>query len=51
VPADAADDSEDWKGLLNIVREQIAASPGRWTRSVENVVGVSEETTTGVHRL
>ena len=37
--------------LLAQVRKAIARDPGRFHRVVKNVRGVSEETTTGVHRL
>ncbi len=40
---------------MQVVMERIKASvkrnPGRWTEDVKNIRGVSEETTTGVHRL
>jgi len=49
---DVADDApEDWRELVAIIRDQLTANPGRWTKAVENIKGVSEETTTGVHRL
>ena len=51
VPAPAADDGEDWRELLKKLTQVMAGSPGRWTRAAAEVKGVSEETTTGVHRL
>jgi adenosylhomocysteinase len=33
------------------LREQLARHPGRWTKIAQGLRGVSEETTTGVHRL
>ncbi len=51
VPATGADDPEDWVELLASLRASIAADAGRWTAMSKNILGVSEETTTGVHRL
>ena len=48
-PAKAGHDEE--KALLTTLRRSLAEDPQRFTRMVENVCGVSEETTTGVHRL
>ncbi|MDH3745025.1 MAG: adenosylhomocysteinase [Acidobacteriota bacterium] len=48
---DADNDPEEWGVILETVREELAANPGRWTQIAGNVSGVSEETTTGVHRL
>jgi adenosylhomocysteinase len=43
--------SEEETVLLAQVAKAVAAQPGRFTRMVESIRGVSEETTTGVHRL
>jgi adenosylhomocysteinase len=52
VPAfDPAHDPEEWGVILTLLREQLATHPGRWTRIAQGIRGVSEETTTGVHRL
>ncbi|HNO78270.1 MAG TPA: adenosylhomocysteinase [Phycisphaerae bacterium] len=51
VPATTDNDPEDWVELLNSLRETIAETPGRWTKTAESIKGVTEETTTGVHRL
>jgi len=52
VPAfDPANDPEEWGVILDTLRAELAAHPGRWTRLAEGIRGVSEETTTGVHRL
>jgi adenosylhomocysteinase len=52
VPAfDPANDPEEWGVILDTIRRELAAHPGLWTRLAEGVRGVSEETTTGVHRL
>src|SRR5262249_20303059 len=37
--------------ILDLLRREIARDPQRWTRVAAKVKGVSEETTTGVHRL
>ncbi|HEY8913531.1 adenosylhomocysteinase [Lacisediminihabitans sp.] len=49
---DAADgDSHEWRVILDTLRASLAASPDRWTRIAAEIQGVTEETTTGVHRL
>ncbi len=42
---------EEARALLTTLKRSLADDPKRFTRMVENIVGVSEETTTGVHRL
>ena len=37
--------------VLGVLRRSLAADPQRWTRMAAGIQGVSEETTTGVHRL
>jgi adenosylhomocysteinase len=44
-------DSEEWGVVLDLLREQQRLNPGRWADVASAVKGVSEETTTGVHRL
>jgi adenosylhomocysteinase len=52
VPAfDAANDPEEWGVILDLLRAEQQKNPGRWTRVAAAIRGVSEETTTGVHRL
>jgi adenosylhomocysteinase len=52
VPAfDPASEPEEWGVILDLLRRSIAADPSRWTRLAAGIRGVSEETTTGVHRL
>ena len=52
VPAfDPANDPEEWGVILDTIRAELRARPGLWTRVAEGIRGVSEETTTGVHRL
>jgi adenosylhomocysteinase len=52
VPAfNPAADPEEWGVILNLLAEQQKKNPGRWTKMAAKLRGVSEETTTGVHRL
>jgi len=51
VPEAEARDSEEWKVVLATLRDSLAADPQRWTRTSVGIKGVTEETTTGVHRL
>ncbi|HUP45617.1 MAG TPA: adenosylhomocysteinase [Thermoanaerobaculia bacterium] len=46
-----ADDPEEWGVILDLLRRELARDPQRWTRVAASIKGVSEETTTGVHRL
>jgi adenosylhomocysteinase len=48
---DAKNDPEEWGVILDTARTQLAAQPGRWSAIAKGIRGVSEETTTGVHRL
>ncbi|MFD0904995.1 adenosylhomocysteinase [Actinomadura sediminis] len=51
VPAATEDDPEEWCVILETLRRTIAERPGRWTETAAAIKGVTEETTTGVHRL
>ncbi len=52
VPAfDPEKDPEEWGVILDLIKSSIAKDKGRWTRIASSIRGVSEETTTGVHRL
>ena len=52
VPAfDAESEPEEWGVILDLLRRTIAEDPQRWTRVAAAIKGVTEETTTGVHRL
>ena len=51
VPAGRDDDPEEWHVILGLLKESLAADPVKWTRVAGQVLGVTEETTTGVHRL
>jgi len=44
-------DSEEWGVFLALCKRQFAKDPKHWSRIRREVKGVSEETTTGVHRL
>jgi adenosylhomocysteinase len=37
--------------ILATLKELLVKEPGKWTRTVKDLKGISEETTTGVHRL
>ena len=51
VPETKADDNEEWKAILNVLRKNLAADSKKWQTMAESIKGVTEETTTGVHRL
>jgi adenosylhomocysteinase len=44
-------DQEEWTVILGVLRASLAADPSKWTRTAKEIRGVTEETTTGVHRL
>jgi adenosylhomocysteinase len=47
----ASSDPEEWGVILELLRDEQRKNPGRWSKVVADIKGVSEETTTGVHRL
>ena len=51
VPPTTEADSEEFGVFKALVRQTMAADPTKWTRIAEGIKGVTEETTTGVHRL
>jgi adenosylhomocysteinase len=52
VPAfDPTNDAEEWGVILSLLRQLQQDAPAQWQRIAPKVRGVSEETTTGVHRL
>ena len=51
VPSAADDDADELKVILDRLRASLAAAPGKWTAVADSIMGVTEETTTGVHRL
>jgi adenosylhomocysteinase len=51
VPDPASADSEEFRIILQTLQRSLESDPQRWTRIAEGIQGVTEETTTGVHRL
>ena len=51
VPDAEEQDSDEYKAFLGMLRETLAEDGKFWSRASENIKGVTEETTTGVHRL
>jgi adenosylhomocysteinase len=51
VPAAADDDPDEWHVVVDLLTRSLKEDGNRWTRLAEGVMGVTEETTTGVHRL
>jgi adenosylhomocysteinase len=51
VPDPATADSEEFQVVLRLLGASLAANPTKWTGIAAGVRGVTEETTTGVHRL
>ena len=51
VPDPAGADSEEFQIFLGLLERSLVADPQRWTRIAPEIKGVTEETTTGVHRL
>jgi adenosylhomocysteinase len=48
---DPENDSEEWGVVLKLLADEQQRDKTRWTRVGQAIRGVSEETTTGVHRL
>ncbi len=48
---DPETEPEEWGVILELLRRSRAQDPQKWHRLSANIIGVSEETTTGVHRL
>lgn len=51
LPDPASTTNEELQCVLTIIRDGLKSNPTRWRKMAERLVGVSEETTTGVHRL
>ncbi|MDY7102871.1 MAG: adenosylhomocysteinase [Actinomycetota bacterium] len=51
VPDATDDDPDEWHVIVDVLKRNFAEDPTRWTKIGEGIRGVSEETTTGVHRL
>ncbi len=50
-PASGGPYSEELQVILSLLQRSLGEDPQRWTRIGEGIKGVTEETTTGVHRL
>lgn len=49
---DAKDgDNEEWVAILDVLRRNLPADNTKWQKMADSIQGVTEETTTGVHRL
>src|ERR1700750_3110948 len=51
VPDPSTADNDEFRIILETLTRGFAADPQKWTRAAEGIKGVTEETTTGVHRL
>ncbi len=51
VPSPATADTEEYAVVLKLLGREFGKDPKRWTRLAAECRGVTEETTTGVHRL
>jgi adenosylhomocysteinase len=51
VPDPSTADSEEFAVVLSVLTRSLAEDATRWTQIANSIKGVSEETTTGVHRL
>jgi len=51
LPDPDAADNEELAIILNLIRGELKNNPKRWHDMAGSIIGVSEETTTGVHRL
>ena len=51
IPETKADDNEEYKAILDVLRRTIEPGSSTWQDIAGSVKGVTEETTTGVHRL
>lgn len=51
IPATKSDDNEEYKAILDVLRRTIKPDESVWGQIADSVKGVTEETTTGVHRL
>lgn len=51
LPDPSTSDNAEFKIVLTIIKRLLPENPNKWRRLADRMVGVSEETTTGVHRL
>ncbi|MFH0868358.1 MAG: adenosylhomocysteinase [Candidatus Woesearchaeota archaeon] len=48
---DYSSESQEFRELMDSLKESYAEDKEKWTKTAKDIRGVSEETTTGVHRL
>ena len=51
VPDPSTADNDEYRIILEVLSRTLAEDPGKWGRLASEIRGVTEETTTGVHRL
>jgi adenosylhomocysteinase len=51
VPDPSSTDNEEYAVILSVLQRSLVEDPTRWTNIANGIKGVTEETTTGVHRL
>merc|ERR1712113_561293 len=51
LPDPESTDNPEFKCVLQLIKDSLKINPKKWTAMADNWKGVSEETTTGVHRL
>jgi adenosylhomocysteinase len=51
IPDPTTTENPEFKIVLGLIRDSLKVDPTKWTRMAKKIVGVSEETTTGVKRL
>ncbi|MEE8379018.1 MAG: adenosylhomocysteinase [Gammaproteobacteria bacterium] len=51
VPDAKEGDNEEYVAILEVLRRNLPLDSTKWTKMAESIQGVTEETTTGVHRL
>jgi len=51
VPEPQDGDAEEWKVILGVLKRSLEEDPKRYHKMADSIEGVTEETTTGVHRL
>jgi len=51
IPATKKDDNEEYAAILDVLRRTIKSGKTLWQDTAGSIKGVTEETTTGVHRL
>ncbi len=50
-PDPSTADNDEYRIILQLLNRTLAENPNKWTRLASEIRGVTEETTTGVHRL